>query len=387
MNICLTIQHSPWSEYYGGAQLAVHSLAKEFTKMGHRVIVVYVVGKQAQPGDDVNYGIVWARDLSHRVGSGRLLNSLPVWSRVRSLLSAAPLDILHGSSDEAALLHRAARDGRCHFVMTAHRLYPKLKLLPSLQIRGMLDHFLMLLQRRLYHRAEKVFALSHFNKNNLIANLGIAPEKIEVVYHGVNPVFFQVVRQPDEREIMLTFWGRLARVKAIEILLQAVSLVSRRNDKLHLNLVGRGDLKYVEQCKKLAVALKIANKVSFIPWMDPEQLNRILAKTYLYVLSSNSEALPLAVLEAQAAGVPVICTSVGGIPEIVTDGETGLLVPPGDPEALAERILFAIDNPSQIERMAKAGRERIRENFTWEKIARRYCSIYESMLGQNPCLS
>ena len=82
-----------------------------------------------------------------------------------------------------------------------------------------------------------------------------------------------------------------------------------------------------------------------------------------------------------AAGVPTISTNTSAIPEIITDGEDGLLVPPENPEALVEAIIYALENPVMMDRMAGAGREKIKECFTWDRVAAKYCRAYESLLN------
>ena len=82
-----------------------------------------------------------------------------------------------------------------------------------------------------------------------------------------------------------------------------------------------------------------------------------------------------------AAGVPTISTNTSAVPEIITSGVDGLLVPPEDPEALANAIVYAIQNPEEMDKMARAGKKRIEENFTWEIVAKRYCAAFERLLN------
>jgi glycosyltransferase involved in cell wall biosynthesis len=101
----------------------------------------------------------------------------------------------------------------------------------------------------------------------------------------------------------------------------------------------------------------------------------------VFVLPSLSEGLPLSLLEAMAAGKPIVATSVGGVPEVVRDGHTGFLVPPCDPDALAARVLFVLQDPAVASQVAAAGRARVREAFSLETMVAEYRALYEDVLA------
>jgi glycosyltransferase involved in cell wall biosynthesis len=107
----------------------------------------------------------------------------------------------------------------------------------------------------------------------------------------------------------------------------------------------------------------------------------LLAKADLFVLSSRSEGLPLSILEAMAAGLPVVATNVGGVPELVVEGETGFLVPPGDPKSLADAIARLLDDPALRRRLGAAGRARVAERFDLESARRAHLDLYDSLLA------
>jgi glycosyltransferase involved in cell wall biosynthesis len=106
-----------------------------------------------------------------------------------------------------------------------------------------------------------------------------------------------------------------------------------------------------------------------------------LARADVFVLSSRSEGLPMAILEAMAAGLPVVATAVGGIPELVADGETGLLVPPGDADALAEALRRLVADPELRRRLGDAARTRVEERFSLAATRRAHVELYDRLLG------
>ena len=114
---------------------------------------------------------------------------------------------------------------------------------------------------------------------------------------------------------------------------------------------------------------------------ERDDVGELLAGADLFVLSSRSEGLPLSILEAMAAGLPVVASSVGGVPELVVEGETGLLVPPGDPHALAAAMERLLDDPALRRRLGAAGRTRVSEHFDLAVARRAHLDLYRALLA------
>jgi glycosyltransferase involved in cell wall biosynthesis len=115
---------------------------------------------------------------------------------------------------------------------------------------------------------------------------------------------------------------------------------------------------------------------------ERDDVPELLAASDLFVLSSRSEGLPISVLEAMAAGLPVVASAVGGIPELVVDGETGRLVPPGDPEALGDVLRELLADPDLRQQMGAAGRARAEELFDLPRFRQAHVELYERLLGR-----
>ena len=173
---------------------------------------------------------------------------------------------------------------------------------------------------------------------------------------------------PDE--LLLGRVGSLFREKGVVHLVRALSKIP----KAKLLLVGDGEAEVALRAE--AANRGVTERVIFAgPRSD---VSEILAALDVFVLPSLVEAFPMAILEAMAAGLPVVATRVGGVSECVADGETGLLVPPGDPEALAHAI--ASLDPGRRRTFGDAGRRRVREHFTAERLVPRIEAIFESLL-------
>jgi glycosyltransferase involved in cell wall biosynthesis len=172
--------------------------------------------------------------------------------------------------------------------------------------------------------------------------------------------------------------GRLHPQKGFASLLAAVARVRERLPAIRLLLVGGGALR--RDLVARAEALGLAEVVIFAG--SRGDVPEILAALDLFVLPSLWEGLPNAVLEAMAAGLPVVATAAGGTPEVVVDGETGLLVPPGDVTALAEAIERLLRDPGLRRKMGEAGRKRVEGHFTIEQTVAQTVALYETLLRQ-----
>jgi sugar transferase (PEP-CTERM/EpsH1 system associated) len=171
--------------------------------------------------------------------------------------------------------------------------------------------------------------------------------------------------------------GRLTEVKRQDLLIRAFGRLRARRDDAHLLLVGDGP--WMGRLRELAAELGLAERVHFVGYQDrPAPYLRVMD---VFVLSSRSEGMPLSVLEAWAAGLPVIGTRVGGLPELIDDGRTGLLVDFADEGALARAACDLIDDPGLAARLGEAGRDQVESRFSLRRMADEYHRHYHEILG------
>jgi glycosyltransferase involved in cell wall biosynthesis len=173
--------------------------------------------------------------------------------------------------------------------------------------------------------------------------------------------------------------GRLAPQKALSDLLRAFALLRTPDPTPQLRIVGRGRLRSALQSEIDALGLR--DRVRLLGLRS--DVPRLLAASDLYVSSSHWEGLPVAMLEAMAAGVPVIATEVGDVPRVLDPG-CGVLVPPRDPAALARAIAELIADPVRRRRLAAGGRSRVRAQFGLQAWADRHMMLYEEVAGLRP---
>lgn len=175
------------------------------------------------------------------------------------------------------------------------------------------------------------------------------------------------------KTIQIVSVGRLARPKDFSTLLKAVALLRPRN--VQLTVLGDGPLR--EQLEREIIDLGLADIVDLAG--EVEDVRARLAKADVFALSSTSEGMPLSVLEAMAAGLPVVVSAVDGITEVVVDSETGLLATPGRALELAERLGRLVDDPQLRARLGQAGRRRAEELFSVPRWHEEHLALYHSL--------
>jgi glycosyltransferase involved in cell wall biosynthesis len=173
------------------------------------------------------------------------------------------------------------------------------------------------------------------------------------------------------------FVGRLSPEKDVATLLRATAIVVRREPSFRLLIAGDGPC--AAELRDLAGALGVRGRVEFLG--EVRDVPGLLRRAGVFVLPSLSEGLALTVLEAMACGLPVVATKVGGTSEAVLEGETGLLVPAGDPRALADALLRVCRDATLARTLGAAGRARAHQHFDARVMVQRYESLYNEVLA------
>jgi glycosyltransferase involved in cell wall biosynthesis len=203
--------------------------------------------------------------------------------------------------------------------------------------------------------------------------------KVRVIRNGIDLDRFPFVhRNGQHTGKHAVHVARLCISKDQSTLLHAARRVLDIEPDFRLTLVGDGADR--EALLALKKTLGLDERVMFLGERD--DVHPILAGADLFVLSSVEEGIPLTILEAMAAGLPVVATAVGGNPEVVLPNETGLLVPPQSPQMLADAILILLRDPNRARRMGAAGRNRVEQQFDVRKVVGSYEALYERLCGQ-----
>ncbi|MDZ7373154.1 MAG: glycosyltransferase family 4 protein [candidate division KSB1 bacterium] len=237
--------------------------------------------------------------------------------------------------------------------------------------------------------ADVVVANSQATRRTLLRSAPwLQPAHVEVIYNGVDPTLFDGDPDSDLRaswgwsaaDFVVGFVGQLDERKGIGVLLQAFERVAAARSEARLLLVGKGPLAHqVEEFRK---ASPWGTRVLHVGFR--EDIPRIMRSLDVLVLPSFWEGFGIVLIEAMAAGKPVVASRTSSIPEIVVDGETGFLVPPGDSGALADGLLRLAQDRELALAMGKRGRERVHRWFTLDRMVDQWESIFQRLATGRP---
>ena len=265
------------------------------------------------------------------------------------------------------------------FVVTVHSLEPKRPWKEEQLGRGY--KLSTWLERTGVESADRVIAVSEEMRRDILEAYEVDPSKVVVVHNGVDLNKYRPSRAVDVRARYgivgpyALFVGRISRQKGIDVLLSAARTLAA--DVTVVLAATSPDTPELQA--------KIASQTRDNPrliWIDEMVSEDALVSLYteadLFVCPSVYEPFGIINLEAMACGTPVVASAVGGIVEVVVDGETGLLVPPSDPDALARAIDRLMSDNSLREACARNGRHRVENLFSWERIARKTLDVYDA---------
>lgn len=244
---------------------------------------------------------------------------------------------------------------------------------------------------RALNRADAIICCSNYVKNTLLNYSDYPKEKIYVIYNGVNLEDFSRTLKRDEirhklgiddNAVVLLYAGQLQEEKGLVFLIKAFRELSRHFDDLNLLIAGSGKLwlssttgeEFEARFRRLSRSLK----VHFLGKVPRKEMASVYSASDAFVLPSLAEGFPLTIMEAMAAGKPVVATRVGGIPEVVKDGENGYLVQPKEVKGLIDAISNLMEDEALRAKMGREGRKTVKD-YTWEKSASEINRIYERL--------
>lgn len=243
------------------------------------------------------------------------------------------------------------------------------------------------LSSRKYNRADCIIAVSQAVREILVRD-GVKASKIAFVREGIDVA--RIERAPDrapeiraslgirEGERIVANVAALTAHKGQRYLLEAVPVIRAARPEARVVIFGQGELR--DELERHARALGLGDGLIFAGFRSPEEIPSILKAIDVFVLSSVEEGLGTSLFDAMAAGAPIVATRAGGIPEIVRDGETGLLVPPRDPAALAGAVTRVLNDASLARRLAEAAGRFVRSAGTKERMVEETLRVYRDLL-------
>ena len=240
--------------------------------------------------------------------------------------------------------------------------------------------------RPLLRRMDGHIAVAEIQKRRLVEVEGLREEKVRVIYNGVDTAAFRSAA-PGERsvtrralgladdDVVLIAVGSLKPIKGVDVLLHALAGLVRKHPRLRLIVVGEGPDR--SALENLARELSIADRVSFLGLRA--DVDVVLRAADALVLPSRAEALPTVLLEAMATGLPVVATRVGGVPEIVEEGRSGVMVPPEDASALGSVLDRVVTDAALRRSLGERGRAVVEARFRVETMCENRMAYFEEL--------
>jgi glycosyltransferase involved in cell wall biosynthesis len=314
---------------------------------------------------------------THRDGGAatKARTALAAWARTLVLLVRLPAPLVHIHLSSRASFWR--KSVVCLMAMAAGR--PYVLHMHGSEFMKFYDTECGPLRRRfvrfVFGRAASLLALSEQWRNDL---LRISPSSsVEVLPNAVELPATGLRGTPDARTpkdaARLLFLGRLGERKGTFDLVRAFARIGGRYPRAVLTCAGDGA---VEEVGALARELGLGERVMCPGWLSVEQARGALAGAQIFVLPSYAEGVPMALLEAMARGLAIVTTPVGGIPAVIESERDGLLVPPGDIEALADALSRLLADEELRARLGRAARERIAREFSLDASIERLAALY-----------
>lgn len=305
-------------------------------------------------------------------GYGRPHTDARALRRLIAIMARGSFDLMHAHSAKAGVLGRLAASLTGTPAIYSPHCFPFVGpwALPR-------RTFSVAVERALGPRSAAIVCVSQEERRQALRHGLAAPERLHVVHNGCEPC--DPALEPDTELGRFASEGTLAATltvlrpqKAVHVFVEAAPAILERVPDARLAVIGDGELR--GELEQLARRLEVGPRLRFFGFEPPA--SRQLSALDIFVLPSSWEAFPISILEAMACGVPQVVTEVGGSGEAVSDGETGLVCPPEDPAALADRVVELLRDPARRARMATASRARHRERFMLDRMVDETAAVY-----------
>ena len=249
--------------------------------------------------------------------------------------------------------------------------------------------FLRIFEERMLERANRIIAVSDFTRRELHEYYEHYDRKVRVIHNGVDTEKFKPVvdkrkaklelgLNPDEIAILSV--GRLYARKGLFTLIESIPRVVRRFGSARFVISGKGQSDETKKLIAHATRLGVRENIIFTGYTPDRKLPKLYQAADIFVFSTYYEHHPFAVLEAMSSQLPIVTTSVGGIPETITDGRDGFMCQPFNAREFSDRILWLLEHPASAKEMAFQARKTVVERFDWRLVVQKVLKVYDEAL-------
>ncbi len=295
---------------------------------------------------------------------------------VYSLLKLRNMDVIH--------LHWPIPNGLGAFFLKKIYGIPYVTTVYGEEVHLSKRYHMRFILRWLVNNSSKIITISKATRS-FCQKAGLDQDKIEVIPFGVDPDFFRPLEvYNDENIFQILSVGYLIQRKGFEYLIRAMPQVLEEHANARLKIVGSGPLE--TELKELIYELGLGDEVEIVKNISDDELLMVYNSADLFVLPSivdsqgNTEGLGVVLLEAMACGLPVMGSNVGGIPDIITNNETGILVEEKDLQGISEAMKKLIKDEELRSILSKNGYNSVKHNFNWKTLAKRYTEVFEDLI-------
>lgn len=357
----------------GGIRRHLMALIEGQLKSGHRVYLICDC-EDSDSSFKSQIEVLKKRGLNLldlKIESGPSIKDIANLLQIYSLYKSQKIDIVHGHGAKGGLYARLLRSP-----LGARAIYtPHGGSLHSM-FGGVKNRMYNFIERRLARYTDFYLVESRYSERKVL-ELGVAPSHVKLNPNGV-----QVSGKGSGLEykptdvFRISAFGLLRSIKGFDVLIGAISLLPKSLGQVQLNVYGRGE--ELEFLEKMVTDLDILDKVKFCG--EIAEVESEMLQSHLIVQPSYFESFGFVCAEALSLGVPVIGSNVGGICEVVENARYGLLFEVGDAKELAEKIVWAMQNYSEMKRMAMLGREYISNNYSESRMVETVLNVYSDVL-------
>ncbi len=382
----------------GGTGAYVYYLSNELMKNGYRIQIVTGSNQtqdvKVNPQLDVSFlkipKIPIVKSFMLAASSSR---------KLQSIHAAAQVDVTHAQLPLTPNFAVPPNFGKA-LVCTVHSTWkgeaeairgePYSRLNANEQFLVSFNGFLRFFEEGMLKRARKIIAVSRFTKWELTNYYKIPERKIRVIHNGVDVNKFKPAADkrrakqelgfnPDDLAIVSV--GRLYARKGLFTLIESMPAVIKRYPTAKFIISGKGQSDEIHKLTAYAQHLGVKNNIVFTGYYPDKKLPKLYQAADVFAFSTFYEHHPFAVLEALSTGLPIVTTTVGGIPETITSGKNGFLVGTFKPKAFSEKILYLLDHPAFAMEMGAKARKTIVEQYDWRIVVKEAMKVYDEALS------
>jgi glycosyltransferase involved in cell wall biosynthesis len=267
---------------------------------------------------------------------------------------------------------------------------PYSRLNPNEKFMVSFNWFLRIFEERMLERSRRLIAVSDFTRRELMQYYKVKEDKIRVIHNGVDVNKFQPAVDKTKikkelgfnpEDISILSVGRLYARKGLFTLIESIPAVIKRFPNAKFIISGKGQSYEMKKLVAHAERLSVRDKIVFTGYYPDAKLPKLYQAAEVFAFSTFYEHHPFAVLEALSSQLPVVTTSVGGIPETITDGKNGFLCQPFNSHQFSDRILYLLEHTAAAQEMAFLARKTILERFDWRLIVKKVLKVYDEVLS------